>query len=415
MELYDYELELQSEIVSWKSSRDVDCLMKFIPKPRHVKLGMKGLVWSIEALPLPRMLPGCSSFSFTIMKVKQSRGPLSLSTDSAAPDLPVKFKLLLQIFNVSIKSLSLAEEALDKLYAFSRLHFLAEEDNLWEIIADAEISAAACTTVREVTQEAAEAATAFLLDIKPPRRFSSKAKAKGKGLRSARSRRRGFGQQGWEAVSRPFKAKAAEEGNVLQWCSVKVLERMYPCFEFEVAVQEFLERDDLILQIGLANDRALKVSVLLTKDARTTVVCSQEGVETKTSFGLGYLLPNIIRDYIKAALEKNDSQQNNIVEGVLQHVAGYLASLARVCVICGMHLPLGVPQWSVCSDICKARQQAFMGALPGTKGSEDSWECDENALPRTNSSECNENALPRTNSWERDEMRSIKLATKMHI
>ncbi|GLJ46298.1 hypothetical protein SUGI_0975880 [Cryptomeria japonica] len=286
MELYDYELELQSEIVSWKSSRDVDCLMKFIPKPRHVKLGMKGLVWSIEALPLPRMLPGCSSFSFTIMK----------------------------IFNVSIKSLSLAEEALDKLYAFSRLHFLAEEDNLWEIIADAEISAAACTTVREVTQEAAEAATAFLLDIKPPRRFSSKAKAKGKGLRSARSRRRGFGQQGWEAVSRPFKAKAAEEGNVLQWCSVKVLERMYPCFEFEVAVQEFLERDDLILQIGLANDRALKVSVLLTKDARTTVVCSQEGVETKTSFGLGYLLPNIIRDYIKAALEKNDSQQNNIVE-----------------------------------------------------------------------------------------------------
>lgn len=43
--------------------------------------------------------------------------------------------------------------------------------------------------------------------------------------------------------------------------------------------------------------------------------------------GLGYLLPNIIRDYIKATMETNDSQQKNIVEDVLQHKTGYLVCL----------------------------------------------------------------------------------------
>ncbi|GLJ31532.1 hypothetical protein SUGI_0632870 [Cryptomeria japonica] len=40
-----------------------------------------------------------------------------------------------------------------------------------------------------------------------------------------------------------------------------------------------------------------------------------------------FIRMDVVQDYIKATLETNDSQQNNVVEDVLQHMAGYLACL----------------------------------------------------------------------------------------
>ncbi|GLJ24451.1 hypothetical protein SUGI_0466890 [Cryptomeria japonica] len=340
MELYDYESDLQSEIVCWKCSRYADCLMKFIRKPRHLKLGMSGLLWSIEALPLQRT----REYSFNIMTVKRSRTPLSLS-EAPAPDLPAKFKILLLGFEASMKCVCRAEEALDKLYAFSRLFLQAHEDNRWWIVLDAKIMATACNDAREAIYQAAQVAAGFLVDQienSPVLRGGEESKSRERSgwwidkwtvadeLWATTSF---FLAENWNAMMRLIQSKAVERGNVVQWCKVQVFDKSNPCFQFEVAVEEFLEGDDVLLRIGVANDRALIVQVFLTEAVE--VLCSQEGVEPQTSLGLAYLLPGVVRDYIRAAMARNEAKlsSNNVVEGLLQHLIrarkqGYEAAIA---------------------------------------------------------------------------------------
>ncbi|GLJ24449.1 hypothetical protein SUGI_0466860 [Cryptomeria japonica] len=377
MELYDYELDLQSEIVCWKCSRYADCLIKFIPKPRHLKLGMSGLLWSIEALPLQRT----REYSFNIMTVKRSRTPLSLS-EAAAPDLPAKFKLLLVGFEVSMKSVCRAVEALDKLYAFSRLFLRAYEDNRWRIILDAEIMATACNDAREAIYQAAQAAAGFLvdqIDDSPVFRGSQESKRRERSgwwidkwtvadeLWATTSF---FPPDNWNAMIRLIQARAVERGNVVQWCKVQLFDKPNPYFHFEVAVEEFLEGDDALLRIGVANDRALMVEVFLTE--AVDVFCFQEGVKPQTSLGLTYLLPGVVRDYIRSALAQNEAKltSNNVVEGLLQHLIRYLTFLRGLCVICGSNRCLEVPLTSACSNICKARKKGYEAAIAGWRISE---------------------------------------------
>ncbi|KAH9328328.1 hypothetical protein KI387_000436 [Taxus chinensis] len=367
MAFYDYELELQSEIVSWKCSRHADCLMNFIPKPRHIKLGMSGLVWSIQALPRLET----TGYTFNIMQVKKSRSPLTLCEDSTAPDLPAKFKLLFLGFQISISSVFRAEEALDELYAFSLLFSRAQQDKRWWIIADAEVAATACETTKEAIHHAAQAAASFLVESSEPPRSENRQKS------TAGCWRSGWWIEGWTVRDelwagsfydqkglndmKQFQSTAVEEGNVLQWCSVQVSQTPNPSFEFEVAVEDFSGGDDVLLRIGVANDRALKVRVFLTENVK--VECSQEGVKTATSLGLGYLLPDLARDYIKDSLNGDVDTSNNIVQRLLQLVVGYLAFLGKVCVVCGKDRLLDVPLTSCCSNICKARKQGYDAAI----------------------------------------------------
>ncbi|GLJ24447.1 hypothetical protein SUGI_0466840 [Cryptomeria japonica] len=342
---------------------------------------MSGLLWSIEALPLQRP----REYNFNIMTVKRSRTPLSLS-EAAAPDLPAKFKLLLVGFEASMRSVCRAEEALDKLYAFSRLFFQAEEDNRWWIVLDAEIMETACNGAREAIYQAAQVAAGFLVD-----QIDDSPVFRG-GQESKRSERSGwwidkwtvadelwatasfFPTENWNAMMRFIQARAVERGNVVQWCKVQVFDKPNPYFQFEVAVQEFLEAEDALLRIGVANDRALMVEVFLTESVE--VLCSQQGVEPQTSLGLAYLLPGVVRDYIRTALARNEARlsYDNVVEGLLQHMIRYLTFLRGLCVICGSNRLLEVPLTSTCSNICKATKQgyeaAFAGCLPDRKISE---------------------------------------------
>ncbi|GLJ24450.1 hypothetical protein SUGI_0466870 [Cryptomeria japonica] len=376
MELYDYELDLQSEIVCWKCSRYADCLMRFVRKPRHLKLGMSGLLWSIEALPLQRP----TEYSFNIMKVNRSRTLLSLS-EAAAPDLPAKFKLFLVGFEASMKSVCRAEEALDKLYAFSRLFLQAHEDNRWWIVLDAKVMATACNDAREAIYQAAQVAAGFLVD-------QIENSAVFRGGEESKSRERSgwwidkwtvadelwansfFLPENWNVMMRLIQSKAVERGNVVQWCKVQVFDKPNPYFQFEVAVEEYLEGDDALLRIGVANDRALTVQVFLTESVE--VLCSQVGIEPQTSLGLAYLLPSVVRDYTRAALAQNEAKpsSNNVVQGLLLHLIRYLAFLRGLCVICGSNRLLEVPQSSTCSNICRARKQGYEAVIAGWKISE---------------------------------------------
>ncbi|GLJ46326.1 hypothetical protein SUGI_0976370 [Cryptomeria japonica] len=381
MELDDYELNLQTEIVKWNESRNVECLMDFIREPRHVKLGMEGLLWSIQALPLQSP----SEYSFNIMEVKRSEAPLSLS-EAAAPNLPAKFGIMLAGYKASMKSVCRVDEALDKLYAFSRSFSLAERDRRWGIVLDAEITARACEYAKEALYQAAQAAAAILVD-----QFEYPFLVGGR--QSERCERSGwwiddwtvadelwatsfFPRDNWKCRMREFQAKAVEGGNVFQWCTVRVFEEPSRNFLFEVAVQEFLDGDDVLLRIGMANDRALTVRVFLTESVK--VVCSQEGLETGTSLGLGYLLPEMVRKYIRSALEQKEGElsNKNVVQGLLGHVTRYLAFLGKICVICGYDRLSDVPRSSGCSNICKATKQRYEDAtakksLPDQKISEE--------------------------------------------
>ncbi|GLJ46310.1 hypothetical protein SUGI_0976170 [Cryptomeria japonica] len=273
------EDELDYHIVEWKSFTNVDCQMESRPKCGLNHLRMSGLVWLIEILPLLNTM----DYTFNIIEVKRSKSPLHLSKPTA-PDLLAKFNLLLVELQTYIRSVFRVEELLDKLYACSCLLSMAENNKGWWIIVDAEIIAVACKTARE----AAKAAAALITDEL-------------------------CATERWNGI-----AGAVAGGFVLQWCKLQFLEeRMIPCFEFEVAVQDFLQGNDVI------SSHALKVTVYLEDDI--SVICSQEGVETETSSVLG-LLRYLIRNYIMAALERNEGEHgtNNIVQGLLQHVVWYI-------------------------------------------------------------------------------------------
>ncbi|GLJ46313.1 hypothetical protein SUGI_0976200 [Cryptomeria japonica] len=380
MELDDYELNLQTEIVYWKEARNIECLMEFIRKPRNMKLGMRGLVWSIQALALQTP----SEYSFNIMDVKRSETPLSLS-EAAAPNLPEKFELLLVGYKASMESVCRVQEALDKLYAFSHLFSLAQKDGRWWIVVDAKIIARTCECAKEALYQAAEATAAILVD-------QYKSPIIIEGQQSESCGRSGwwidkwrvadelwatgfFPRDSWKYMMRLIQADAVEKGNVVQWCTVRIFDEPNPNFQFEVAVNEFLDGDDVLLRIGLANDRTLMVRVFLTEAVE--VICSQEGLETRTSLGLAYLLPDVVKDYIRSALRQNQDEvgKMNVVQGLLQHLIRYLAFLGQICVICGNKRPLYVPWSSICSNICKARKQRYKDAiaafLPDLKISED--------------------------------------------
>ncbi|GLJ46320.1 hypothetical protein SUGI_0976290 [Cryptomeria japonica] len=405
MELDDYELNLQTEIVRWKCSRYADCNMKFIRKPRHMKLGMKGLVWSIQALKLQSP----TEYAFNIMEVKRWETP-----EAAAPNLPAKFELLLAGYKASMKSVRRVDEALDKLYAFSHLFSLAQKDGRWWIVVDAQIIARACEYAKEALYQAAEAAAAILVDqVKSPVLIRGQPKevlyqaAEAAsailvdqvkslvlmgGQQSKSCERSGwwidrwtvadelwatsfFPRDNWKWRMREFQAKGVEGGNVFQWCTVRVFYEPNPNFQFEVAVQEFLDGDDVLLRIGVANDRPLTVRVFLTESVK--VVCSQEGLETGTSLGLGYLLPETVREYIRSALRRKEAEvsDKNVVQGLLGHLIRYLTFLGKICVICGRDRLVEVPQSSTCRDICKATKQRYEDAiariLPDQKISEE--------------------------------------------
>ncbi|GLJ46318.1 hypothetical protein SUGI_0976270 [Cryptomeria japonica] len=145
---------------------------------------------------------------------------------------------------------------------------------------------------------------------------------------------------------------------------------MIPFFEFEVAIQDFLHGNDVISRIGVVNSHPLKVTVGFEDEI--WVVCSQEGVETETSYGLTSLLPELIRNYITTALERNEGEDgvNNIGEGLTQRVVGYLTFLPRVCVFCGNHRLLEDSLTSTCSNICEARKNICRDSLPLTWASD---------------------------------------------
>ncbi|GLJ46322.1 hypothetical protein SUGI_0976330 [Cryptomeria japonica] len=377
MAVSDYELELETQIAIWQSSRhDVDGLMKFISRHRHIEIHMRmrGLVWSIQVL----LLPNTTDYIFNIIEVKQSESPLDFHLSKAtAADLPSKFKPLIVALQMYIRSVFRVEELLDKLYTCSRFLSRAENDKRWWIIVDAEIMAVAFKTAREATQEAAEAAAAFLAELMEcfPRQniiteelWATSFSAK----------------EIWNGIAQA----AVDEGDVLQWCKLQVLEmeKMIPCFEFEVAVQDFLQGNHEISRIGIVNSHALKVTVGLEDEI--WVVCSQEGVETETSLGLSSLLPHLIRNYITTSLERNESEHGvyNIVEGLVKHVIGYLTFLPIVCVVCGSHRLLEVSFTSTCSNICEARKDMCRGALPLTWTSDGRWRregCVTNSLSNT--------------------------------
>ncbi|GLJ46312.1 hypothetical protein SUGI_0976190 [Cryptomeria japonica] len=282
------EDELEYQIVEWQSSRRVDCLMESRPKRGRNHLQMSGLAWLIEVLPLLNTM----GYTFNIIEVKRSKSLLHLSKPTA-PALLAKFNLLLVALQTYIRSVFRVEELLDKLYACSRLLSRAENDKRWRVIIDAEIMAVACKTAREATQEAAKAGATLMTDEL-------------------------CATERWNGIT-----GAVAEGFVLQWCKLQFLEeRMIPCFEFEVAVQDFLQGNDAI------SSHALKVTVDL--DDNISVICSQDGVETETSAVLG-LLTYLIRNYIMAALQRDGGKHgtNNIVQGLLQHVVWYICEARK--------------------------------------------------------------------------------------
>ncbi|GLJ46323.1 hypothetical protein SUGI_0976340 [Cryptomeria japonica] len=375
MAVFDIEFKLQLEIINWECTRSAKCVVDFDGNPGHMKLGMRGLLWSIQTLELQN--PG--EYSFNIMEVKRSETPLSLS-EAAAPNLPAKFDILLADYKASMQSVRRADEALDKLYAFVCLFSLAEKDKRWRIIVDAEITAMACKCAKEAIYQAAQAMAAILVDqLESPVLIG--------GQQSENCKRSGwwidnwtvadelwatgfFPPDSWKCMLRQFQAKALERGNVVQWCTVenfkaKAVEEgsAVPYFTFEVALQEFLDGDDVLLRIGMANDRALTVRVFLTQGLE--VVCSQEGVETRTSLGLAYLLPKVAKDYIKSSLERNEAElsNDNVVQGLLQQLIRHLAFLGTICVICGKDRLGDVPLSSTCPGICDATNQSYKDVI----------------------------------------------------
>ncbi|GLJ46314.1 hypothetical protein SUGI_0976210 [Cryptomeria japonica] len=358
----DYELELETQIALWQSSRHVHGLVEFIPRRRrfNIQMRMSGLLWSIEARPVP----DTTDYNFNIMDVKRSKSPFPLSKATIA-DIPDKFKLLLVALKMYIRtSVFRVEKLLDKLYACSRLLSQAENDKRWWTIVDAEIMVVACKTAREATQEAAEAAAAFLaklMECFPRQNIITEE------LWAASF----LAEEIWNGIAQA----TVDGGDVLQWCKIQVLEleKMIPCFEIEIAVQEFLQGNDVISRIGVVNSRALKVTVGLEDEI--WVVCSQEGVETETSLGLSSLLPHLIRNYIASSLERNEGEHGvyKTVQGVLQHVVGYLTFLPRVCGLCGSHRLLEVSLTSTCSYLCEARKDMCRDSLPLTWAGDGLW------------------------------------------
>ncbi|GLJ50961.1 hypothetical protein SUGI_1085340 [Cryptomeria japonica] len=312
---------------------------------------MNGLVWSIEALPRANTL----DYNFSNIELKRSKSPVYL---------PFKFKLLLEALQTYIRSVLRMEDLLDKLYVCFCFLSWAENDKRWLIIVDAQFMAVACDTAREAIQQAAEVAAAFLAK-----------------LMSCFSQQNIITEEVWatsfyatEIWNRIAQA-AVDGGSVHQWCMFQVsgYEKIIPYFEFEVAIQDFLHGNDAISRIGVVNSHPLKVTVDFEDEF--WVVCSQEGVETETSYGLRSLLPELIRNYITTALEINEGEDgvNNIVEGLAERVVGYLTFLPRVCIVCGNHRLLEDSLTGTCSYLCEARKDIFRDSLPLTWTSDDQW------------------------------------------
>ncbi|GLJ46316.1 hypothetical protein SUGI_0976240 [Cryptomeria japonica] len=296
------ELEqLETQIAIWKSSRaSLDAPIEFIVRRGHIEMRMNGLVWSIEALPRPDTM----DYNFSNIELKRSKSPLYL---------PFKFKLLLEALQTYIRSVLRMEDLLDKLYVCSCFLSWAENDKRCLIIVDAQIMAVACDTAREAIQQAAEAAAAFLAELMPC--FSQQNIITQEVWATSF-----YATEMWNRIAQA----AVDGGSVHQWCMFQVsgYEKIIPYFEFEVAIQDFLHGNDAISRIGVVNSHPLKVTVDFEDEF--WVVCSQEGVETETSYGLRSLLPELIRNYITTALEINEGEDgvNNIVEGLAERVVG---------------------------------------------------------------------------------------------
>eukprot|EP01018_Ginkgo_biloba_P018072 Gb_20419 [translate_table: standard] len=404
MDLYDYELELQSDFVRWRCSHDHDSSLDFIPKPRHIQIGMAGrLVWSIQVLPLPLPLPSLDRsnarvsidriYAFNIMDVA-----------CAQPDesLRHKFKLLLEGHRRSLRGVYLTlEEALDKFYRLSILFMRTRDDEdpatskRWWMIVDAEITTVLCQTAKTAMEEAGKAAARVLMDcwklteqgFFAPKKLAKKSDQESFPVEKLAKNSEeewfhGGSIEGWSVADElwatsfsqqsddvkcrlNFLSRAVEEGNVLQWCSVKVAPLPSLSFECEIALQDFMREDEVVLRIGVANHQPLRVRVCLTENVEVT--CSQNGIEPQTSLGLGYLLPNLVKDRIVAALKRYGGYDRNVVGEVLEGVVRYLVFLARRCVVCGNCRLLDVPPTSACESLCRARKQKFLATADAWK------------------------------------------------
>ncbi|GLJ11667.1 hypothetical protein SUGI_0174060 [Cryptomeria japonica] len=72
-----------------------------------------------------------------------------------------------------------------------------------------------------------------------------------------------WGYGGLDILSNDIVQAVMDGGDMLQWCKLQVLEmeKMIPCFEFNVAIQDLLQGKDVISRIGIVNSQALKVTV----------------------------------------------------------------------------------------------------------------------------------------------------------
>eukprot|EP01018_Ginkgo_biloba_P008103 Gb_03875 [translate_table: standard] len=313
----------------------------------HIQIGIANqLVWSIEVLDGLARVSIDRINDFNIMDVACAQ---------TLESLPHKFKLLLEGYRRSLRGVDLTlGEALDQFYRLSILFMRTRDDkdtakSRWWMIVDAEITTVLCQKEKTAMEEAGKAAARALMDLTEQESFPLETLAEN----SEEEWFHGRSIEGWSVADElwatsfsqqsddvkrwlNFVSRAVEEGSVLQWCSVKVAPLPTLSFDFEIALQDFMRAD-------------------------------KNGIESQTSLGLGYLLPNLVKDRIMAALQRCVGYDGNVVGEVLEGVVGYLVFLARKCVVCGNCRLLDVPSTSACESQCRASKQTFLAMADARK------------------------------------------------
>ncbi|CAK9204247.1 unnamed protein product [Sphagnum jensenii] len=150
--------------------------------------------------------------------------------------------------------------------------------------------------------------------------------------------------------------KAVLEGNVLQWCSVKLLKECYT-IQIVIQVAEFMEDDLALWTTGISLTSPLVVEIALepldfsqTLMAGAYQVCAYQGTyetrDTEPLVALAAFIPHVVRWYLGNA-QQNGAEHNkwldhSLLIGLMKHIVHSLAFLKYKCVICGEnHFDLG--------------------------------------------------------------------------
>jgi len=150
--------------------------------------------------------------------------------------------------------------------------------------------------------------------------------------------------------------KAVLEGNVLQWCSVKLLKECYT-IQIVIQVAEFMEDDLALWTTGISLTSPLVVEIALepldfsqTLMAGAYQVCAYQGTwetrDTEPLIALAAFIPHVVRWYLGNA-QQNGAEDNkwldhSLLIGLMKHIVHSLAFLKYKCVICGEnHFDLG--------------------------------------------------------------------------